>query len=365
MKFYMPVRMFSGADCVSGHADDIASFGKKCLIVTGASSAKKSGALDDALQALTSRGVSYVIYDKINENPLLISCIEAGKLARETAAEFVLGIGGGSPLDAARATAVFAANPGMDEDGLYSLKWANKPLPIVLIGTTAGTGSEVTSVSVLTDSRGRKHSVSDPRLFASLSLGDPKYTRSMPRPVTLSTGIDAFCHSAESYLSRKADPFSKAASAESIRLMYRPLMKAIGGEDLGDMDRADLYDASVLGGVAISVTGTCMPHNVGYLLTEQLHLPHGFACAVLFESMFTIIRERAREQYESFLADTGLTQEQILSMVRGAVKDVKVNLTAEQIEEALPRWENNKSVKNTQGNITTEDIRAALRKFVK
>lgn len=365
MKFTMPVRMFTGTDCVAQHADDIASFGKKCLIVTGASSAKKSGALDDAVSALTSRGVSYVIFDKIGPNPLLTACIEAGKLASEVGAEFVLGIGGGSPLDAARAAAVFAANPGMDEEGLYSLKWAVKPLPIVLIGTTAGTGSEVTTVSVLTDSKGRKHSVSDPRLFAALSLGDPKYTRSMPLSVTLSTGIDAFCHSAESYLSRKADPFSKAASAESIRLLYRPLMKAIAGETLTDRDRADLYDASILGGVAISVTGTCMPHNVGYFLTEKKGLPHGTACAMLFESMADIIRERNGEKWNEFLKDTGFTTDEILNLVRGSIRGVSFPLTQEEIETVLPRWENNKSVKNTLGDITTEDIRGALMKFAK
>ena len=363
MKFYLPVRLFTGSGVVAEHADDIASFGKKCLIVTGASSAQKSGALGDALAALTEKAVSYVIYDKITANPLLTSCIEAGKLGAD--ADFVLGIGGGSPLDAARAAAVFAANPGMDENGLYSKVWPNRPLPIVLIGTTAGTGSEVTSVSVLTDSKGKKHSVSDPRLFSALSLGDPAYTRSMPLPVTVSTGIDAFAHSAESYLSRTANPFSKAAASAGIRLLYAPLMKAITGETLTDNDRADLYDASILGGVAISVTGTCMPHNVGYFLTEKKGLPHGIACAMLFESMADIIRERNGEKWNEFLKDTGFTTDEILSLVRGAVKGVSFPLTGEEIETELPRWENSKSVKNTLGEITTEDIRKALGKFVK
>ena len=365
MKFYLPVRMFTGSGSVMEHAGDIASFGKKCLIVTGASSAKKSGALDDALAALTEKGVSHVIYDKVAANPLLTSCIEAGKLGAESGAEFVLGIGGGSALDAARAAAVFAANPGMDENGLYSKVWPVKPLPIVLIGTTAGTGSEVTSVSVLTDSKGRKHSVSDPRLFAALSLGDPGYTRSMPFSVTVSTGIDAFCHCAESYLSNSANAFSRAMAAAGIRLLYAPLMKVMSGGEVSDSDRVDLYDASILGGVSISVTGTCMPHNVGYFLTEKKGLPHGIACAVLFESMTDIVRARDREKWNGFLKDTGFTADEILTLVRGAVKDMKIELTASEIETELPRWENNKSVKNTLGGVSTEDIRRALGKFVK
>lgn len=363
MKFYLPVRLFTGHGVVTEHMDDIAAFGKKCLIVTGASSAKTSGALDDALTALAARGVSYVIYDKITANPLLTSCIEAGKQGSD--ADFVLGIGGGSALDAARAASVFAANPGMDEDGLYSKVWPNRPLPIVLIGTTAGTGSEVTSVSVLTDSKGKKHSVSDPRLFAALSLGDPAYTRSMPPAVTVSTGIDAFAHAAESYLSRTANPFSKAASSAAIRLLYVPLMKAMAGETLTEKDRTDLYDASILGGVAISVTGTCMPHNVGYFLTEKKGLPHGTACAMLFETMADLVRARDGETWNAFLKDTGFSTEQILNLVRGAVKGVSFPLTEAEIEIELPRWENNKSVRNTLGDVTTEDIRRALGKFVK
>ena len=107
MKFFVNTKVITGANCVRDNAEKIASFGKKCLIVTGASSAKKCGALDDVVSALESQGVQYVIYDKIQQNPTVESCFEAGRIAYETGADFILGIGGGSPLDASKAVAIF------------------------------------------------------------------------------------------------------------------------------------------------------------------------------------------------------------------------------------------------------------------
>ena len=107
MKFFVNTKVITGANCVRDNAEKIASFGKKCLIVTGASSAKKCGALDDVVSALESQGVRYAIYDKIQQNPTVESCFEAGRIAYEIGADFILGIGGGSPLDASKAVAIF------------------------------------------------------------------------------------------------------------------------------------------------------------------------------------------------------------------------------------------------------------------
>ena len=123
-------------------------------------------------------------------DPPVSSCIEAGLLGAQQGVDFVLGIGGGSSLDAAKAIAVFAANPQLDEAGFYALAWERDPLPIVLVGTTAGTGSEVTKVSVLTDAARRKHSIHDDRLYATVAFGDSRHTHTCPTGVTLSCGID-------------------------------------------------------------------------------------------------------------------------------------------------------------------------------
>ena len=135
----------------------IKTFGKKCIIVTGGKSALLSGALDDMKYALKECDIKYEIYDKIGPNPRIDHCHEAGEIARKFGADFIVGIGGGSPLDAAKAVAVYAANPEMKRDEIYTTTNRNKALPIVAIGTTAGTGSEVGRVSVLTNpDTGRK-----------------------------------------------------------------------------------------------------------------------------------------------------------------------------------------------------------------
>ena len=139
--FYMPVKVFSGKDCVKNNAEKFA-LGKCCMIVTGASSAIKSGALDDVISVLSDKGIEYVVFDRIRENPLLSTIYDAGVIAVEYGCDFIIGIGGGSPMDAAKAIAAFAANPGIAPDEIYNVSALKSSLPIIEIPTTSGTGSE-------------------------------------------------------------------------------------------------------------------------------------------------------------------------------------------------------------------------------
>lgn len=364
MDFYMPVRLFTGRNCLAEHSNELKKLGSRCCLITGASSARKSGALDDAVSVLTVLGTEFTVYDKIAANPLLSSCAEAGEIANAFGAEYILGIGGGSALDAAKAAAVFAANPGLTEDGFYAKAWANAPLPIALIGTTAGTGSEVTKVSVVTDSKSRKHSIHDDLLYASVAFGDAKYTMALPQSVTLSTGIDVLTHCAESYFNRKANDISRAFALKGICKLAAPLAAAAAGEALSYEQREELYEASLFGGLAICVTGTCFPHNVGYYLTENYGIPHGFACAAFFPELLAHAERCAPGYTAAFYAGTGLTKEALLSLTEKALPVFDVRLTEEAITAALPRWENNGSVKATIGEVTLQDIRNMLRKFI-
>ncbi len=366
MKHYMPVRMLSGEGAVGKNAALFAGFGSRCALVTGKSSAVKSGALADVSEALEQSGVAFCVYDEIRQNPSVRSCIEAGRTAHAFGAAFVVGIGGGSSLDAAKAAAVFAANPELDEEGFYRKQWQNAPLPILLVGTTAGTGSEVTRVSVLTDSRGRKHSIHDDRLFAAAAFGDPKYTASLPLPVTLSTGIDVLSHCAESYFNRNADEISRAFAVRGIRLLYESLLKAAEGGEIGKADRGALYEASILGGLAICGTGTCFPHNVGYYLTEYYRVPHGFASACFLPALLELVREKDPEYADRFLREIGIGREELLRLIRLSLPENDVTMTEEEIASALPRWENNNSVRNTCCEVSTAEIREILvRQFLK
>lgn len=362
MKHYMPVRVFSQDGAVEKNAALFAGFGGRCALITGRSSAVKSGALADVSGVLDRGGVSHCLYDGIEPNPSVASCIAAGRAANAFGADFVVGIGGGSALDAAKAVAVFAANPDLDEERFYQKAWRNAPLPFLLVGTTAGTGSEVTRVSVLTDARGRKHSIHDDRLFAAAAFGDAKYTASLALPVTLSTGIDALSHCAESYLNRNADDVSRAFAVRGIRLLYAPLLKAAEGGALGRDEREALYNASILGGLAICETGTCFPHNVGYYFTENYGVPHGFASARFLPALLDLVRKKDPCYADRFFGELGLSCAQLLHLIGLCLPADGIAMTEEEIESALPRWENNNSVRNTWCDVRLSEIREILGK---
>ena len=360
--FYMPARVRIGEGAVASCAGEIASLGRRCLILTGGASAERCGALGDLERTLSEQGIAFSVFEGIKNNPPLESCIVAGLAAADFGADFIAGVGGGSVLDAAKAAAIAAANPGADEAYLYSKKWEHNPLPILLVGTTAGTGSEVTAVSVLTDSHGRKKSINDPRIFASLSIGDPRYTASMPRTLTLTTAVDALSHCLESYFSRKGNLFSHDFATRGINLILPSLEKIAYGGEPDAFDRARLYEGSIFGGLAISVTGTCFPHNVGYYLTEKYGVPHGFACAFFLPEYCRHSAEVEQGLAEALRRFTGLTNERLEKLVCAILPDAPV-LTESEIDEILPRWENNSTVNNSPGYVGTDYIKSLLMKF--
>lgn len=360
MNYFMPARLFTGDDCIAQHQDSLRSLGTSCLVVTEERAARASGALDDVERALAAGGINATLWFGVTENPPVASCIEAGRLGAEKGAQFVVGIGGGSALDAAKAAAVFAANPTLDEAGFYALAWENNPLPIVLVGTTAGTGSEVTKVSVLTDAAARKHSIHDDRLYATVAFGDSRHTHTCPPSVTLSTGVDVLAHAAESYFSNKADEISRAYATRAIRLAYEPLAAAAEGAELSADQRRSLYEASILGGLAINTTGTCFPHNVGYYLTENYHVPHGFACAIFLPQMLACVRAYDEAYAAAFYDELGMDEEELVSLIQSCLPAYDFRMTTDEVEAALPRWENNGSVKNTRADVSVEDIREIL-----
>ncbi len=359
MEYFMPTRLHTGSACLANHPNDLRNLGASCLVVSDKTAARASGALSDAEQVLDACNIAHQLWDGVSANPPVSACIEAGAEARACNAEFIMGIGGGSSLDAAKAIAVFAATPTLDEAGFYGMKWENDPLPIALVGTTAGTGSEVTKVSVLTDSASRKHSIHDDRLYATVAFGDSRHTYSCPAAVTLSCGVDVLAHATESYFSHKADEISRAFAVRAIRLALGPLAAAVAGE-LAPEQRDALYEASILGGLAINTTGTCFPHNVGYYLTETYGIPHGFASAVFMPAMLEMAAEFDHAYADAFYTEIGMSKLDYMRLVTSCLPAYDVQMDENEIAAALPRWRDNGSVKNTRAKVELEDIRSLL-----
>ena len=360
MRFFVPTDLRIGAEIVSTSAEAFHALGEKCLILTGSSSAKQSGALDDLCRTLDNLEIAYIVYDRIRQNPAVDICREAGLLALQMQADFLVGIGGGSVLDAAKAAAVFAANPDLDEENLYAYAWKKAPLPVVCIGTTAGTGSEVTPVSVLTDSTGRKRSIREDRLYPALSLGDPRYLESVPPTFVRSCAVDAAAHCIESYFAKPATPVSRLFAARGAAMLASLLDRL---DALGAPEYEQLYLASIYGGYAISVTGTAFPHAMGYFLTETYHVAHGTACAVFLPAFLQHAAECAPQDANAFAVQTGCTVQGWISLLQRTAPACGVSLTAAQIEALRPRFVHNSGLARTPGIFTDDEAVQTLKKL--
>jgi len=363
---FMPVKLVTGAGCVRASAKELAKLGKVCLIVTGKNSAKGSGALQDVTDTLDLNGQSWLVFEEIGPNPKLTDCMAAAEKAIAAGADFVLGIGGGSALDAAKCIAVLSANPGLTQTQLYAFDWANSPLKIVAVGTNAGTGSEVTKVSVITTPDGRKKSFHNEAIFPVLALGDPTYTMSLPPMVTRATMVDVLAHCAESFFSRAANHISRIFAVEGIRLLlpvFR-MMAENGCDNLDYATREKLYCASIYGGLAINVTGTCFPHTMGYLLTEAFGIPHGTACAVFQKDFYEYNKTVVPELAAEYLERIGCSEEEYLRLIEKLTPPCEITMSEALIAESHSRWINNGSMAKCQGVFSAEMADAVLhRKF--
>lgn len=338
----IPVRVISGKDCLKKNTNMLNAFGRKCLIVTGGKSALLSGALDDMKYALKQCEIKYEIYDKIGPNPRIDHCHEAGGFARKFGANFIVGIGGGSPLDAAKAVAVYAANPDFSAEDIfaYGEKERNRALPLVLVGTTAGTGSEVGRVSVLTNPEtGRKKSIAPDDCFPALTFADSKYTCSAPYDVTVSTALDAMAHALEGYMSVKCSDIPTLFGEKAVALIWEGLKYLHETKNLPDEQlRTKLYYGSLYAGITLSYCGTAFPHPLGYVLTENYGVPHGKACTAFMGDFIDRAKEYCKEKTERIMNIMG-TDPDTFKKVIDELTDIRdIEMTEEEIEKYCERY---------------------------
>lgn len=299
-----PTRIFFGRSCLTPNSGYL-NLGRKAFIVTGqGGSARRNGALQDVVRALRSLGIEFFVYDQVKSNPALADMRAAASIARLQTADFVVGIGGGSSLDAAKAIAVLAVSE-VDDIELFNGHFAGA-LPVAALPTTAGTGSEVTPYSILTyPAINTKKSIFSPLLFPRVAYLDPAYTYALPHEVTIDTAVDAFAHGFESLLSVRSSPLSALHSREALYLLGRLLTKmSRSGSDPDQEERSQMLYASMLAGLAISHTGTSIPHALGYSFTYFKGIPHGRATGYVLGpyARFLDKREKARVQEALHLA---------------------------------------------------------------
>lgn len=306
MNFYIPTQIFNEPGCVTKHAALLAQGGKKALLVTGRTSAVKTGAQQHVIDALTGQGVRFCVFNQIEENPSVETIVSAAAFGLKEEADFVIGIGGGSPLDAAKAVALLMANPDRGSEILYE-KSSLPALPVYAVPTTAGTGSEATPYAILTLHEAKTKRGISHRIFPAAALVDPGYLAYAPVSVLNNTAVDAFGHLAESYFNRSSSLYNKMLCEYALKLWggaVSGLSGTLEGNKPSEQDYLALSNASTMAGMAISHTGTSIPHGLSYYLTYEHGYAHGKAVGTFLVPYLKNIPDQA--EVSGFLSLMGM-----------------------------------------------------------
>lgn len=352
--YYMPTKIISEENCIIKNSAQLV-LGKKALIVTGKTSAVKSGALADVAAALESEAVPYEIYDKIENNPTVECVYSAGLAAKKCGADFIVAIGGGSPLDASKAAAVYAVND-IEPMQIFDGNFKNTPLPIAAVPTTAGTGSEVTPYSILTlTAAGTKRNFTCEDCFPKIAFLDGKYTKNLPLQITRNTAVDAMCHAIESAVSKRSTVLSEYIALETLRLIGQCTDALKSGEFTPEI-RQKLLTAATLGGITISQTGTTIVHSMGYQPTFTKDVPHGMSNGLLIGEFLKWCYDSVSEIVDRCMDALGMENVDAFLEYLKEILPCEAVFTAEDVEEFL-KISMNAKLAPCPKNVTIDDER--------
>jgi alcohol dehydrogenase class IV len=291
--YFMPTRVIIGDDCIYSNRALLKDLGKKALIVSGKNSARANGSLADMVRALEANGQSYCLYDRVMSNPTVDCIYEAAEAAKREGCDFVAGLGGGSPMDAAKGAAVLALNP-VEKSGLFSTTFT-MALPIVAVPTTAGTGSEVTPTAVFTNHAAKtKTSIKTPAIFPRYAFLDAKYTIGLSRAITINTAVDALTHAVEGMLSQTTQAITDTLAKESSAVIGECFSFLREDREPDRGIRQKLLYAAMLAGMVIANTGTNVVHSMGYNLTYHRNIDHGRANGLIFAEFLRAIEHKEK-----------------------------------------------------------------------
>ena len=293
--YFLPVNIQFGWNKVDNVADFAVPYGKKALIVTGRTSAKKSGLYDRVVEKLDAAHIGHVLFDQVDANPLTTTALDGAALAKSESCDMVIAIGGGSIMDCAKGIAFMAVNDGDINDYIFNRKTSDNALPLIVIPTTCGTGSEGNGFGVLTNPEtGDKKSLRCNAIVPKVSIVDPAVMGTMPPHVLASVGFDALCHNIEAYTSKTAQPFTDALAHYAVTLLAQYLVplykhvKAIANGQEAVLNKKQLTKAwesvtlaSTIGGMVINTAGVTLGHGMEHPASGLKDITHGVGLAVI------------------------------------------------------------------------------------
>ncbi len=330
MKFnyHLPVNLVFGRGRVAELGSIAKTYGKKALIVTGKGSTKKSGLLDRAVKYLEEAGLESVLFDNVSQNPLTTTAMEGAEFAKENGCDVVVALGGGSIMDCAKAIAFLAVNDGDINDYIFNRLVSDVALPLILVPTTCGTGSEGNGFAVLTNpDNGDKKSLRCNAIVAKASIIDSELMETMPKHILASVGFDAVCHCMEAYISKIAQPMTDMLALQGMELIGENLLKVYQGN--GDAEAWDAVTwASTIGGMVINTAGVTVPHGMEHPASGLRNIVHGRGLAALTPP---VIEESIKGAPEKFAAISrclgGKDETDCADRVRQLLKDIDLATT--------------------------------------
>lgn len=281
-QYHLPTCIHFEPGAANALGDHAAAVGKRPFVVAGMRSARALGLIDRVVAAFPDA----VLFEGVDENPTDTVCDEGAALCREAGCDSVIALGGGSPIDAAKAIAGLALHDGPCAGFFGRDTFPNGALPLLAVPTTAGAGSEVTPYAVLVHAAAdQKATIGSACLFPRVAVLDPDLTLALPRTITINTGLDALAQAMEGIVSVKANPVAEIMAFEAIRIIHRWLPVAADEPD-DRTARANMLHAAMLAGCVIAQTGTTLVHGMGYYFTLASGVAHGMANALLLTPLF-------------------------------------------------------------------------------
>lgn len=361
--YTQPVTIHFGNGVIRSLNDEIRKLGGSKGILITSPSFEKRGMTDEIKKE--SDGLIKVVYSQVSPNPDVKECEACISLIHENECDFVVALGGGSVLDCAKAASVICTTDKPVTAFMEDMSLLPEThLPLIAVPTTAGTGSEITSVSVLSDhEKGTKKPIFCNALYPSVAIVDPELTYSVPPYVTACTGMDVLCHAIEAYWSKHHQPICDSLAIHAARTVFENLSTAYQEPD-NAMAREKMAEASVIAGLAFTIPKTTSSHACSYPLTNRLGIAHGEACALTIDTFLEINGKHDDGRLAFFAKQLGFESigalaEEIRSLKAdvGMMPDLKAFKLNDEVFEILVKESQHPNLLNNPVEITEEMLR--------
>lgn len=321
--FELPTEIVFGVGACGNLTERLSQLKVGRILIVSDKGIDESGLLDGIRNQLTEKGLDHKTFDSVEANPKDYNVQQGAEIAADYKAECLVAVGGGSPIDCAKAMAVVAAHGGTVRDYEGRGKLTKEPIPLIAIPTTAGSGSEVTFSAVITDSREKfKFSIKDTQNAPRVALADPEMTMTMPPGLTAATGLDALTHAIEAFSCKVSNPISDAAALYAVELITTHLKTAVfDGHNLEA--RAGMLMGSILAAIAFSHSDVASVHCIAEALGGKYDTPHGACNAVVLPAVMAYNMSYCLENYARLATAMGLAYDSVESGAQKAVQAVE------------------------------------------